>query len=736
MEVLPGKGIRSMESDESPENRVGPEGYKAEEQPSENGHLENGHHEKGRSEAKEVERERPEASQTEGAAESATDQQSAEATSAEGVSKDISRVGEIAAWWWRWWLETRGVLAGIVTPVAVALLAAAIYFPSTPLGLAFGVVLGLLWGAGRSGKIAAGVSAAIVLLGAIAGVVGVTGVVILFVILMLNVFLFAVLGGGGYLLYKLLVPKPQEPHYTAHWAQRGEVEDMIAPITEDGNPDTGDGIILGLFDGDWLVLKPGLGGRKELGSGLVVGPSRSGKGLNLVSNLLSWEGSAIVLDIKKELYETTAPFRAGALSNNIRVLDPSGRGHRYDPFAELGYSEQSMKRAVNLILETDKARDPIFARRAASAVYAGLLGAQIEGAPALAYLREATAEGPQAYVEQLSALGDSEIRRSLVDFLGGPPEELEPRDYRNDRFLSSAWSTITAQLSEVFSDGILKMTGGNDFYAADLVQSPQTLYLMFEESELDYTSKIFQVMMLALTTGLIRNSDADRNAENTPMLVALDEAGRTPIPRLDDMVSTVAGRGVTTWIYVQDLSQLEAAYGREQAQTIRAGCHTQIYYRPIEQTTAEQISRMCGQMTVIDRKVNTNTGTIGYSESVGQKPRELISADELRREMPDEGVIVFASRKPPIKAGRANWLEMWDAAEDIQDNPAPLPPELSLPDLSMNGSSAAEPAEPEESTEEEETERPEEPSDDSSEDERRRDREKGEEPEDYIEPDI
>ncbi len=42
------------------------------------------------------------------------------------------------------------------------------------------------------------------------------------------------------------------------------------------------------------------------------------------------------------------------------------------------------------------------------------------------YVRELTSEGAVAFVERLVSLGDQEIRRVLVGFLGFPPEPLKP----------------------------------------------------------------------------------------------------------------------------------------------------------------------------------------------------------------------------------------------------------------------------------------------------------------------
>jgi hypothetical protein len=42
-----------------------------------------------------------------------------------------------------------------------------------------------------------------------------------------------------------------------------------------------------------------------------------------------------------------------------------------------------------------------------------------------------------------------------------------------------------------------------------------------------------------------------------PVLLLVDEAGRTAIPALSDNASTVAGRNISLWLSIQSLSQLD-----------------------------------------------------------------------------------------------------------------------------------------------------------------------------------
>ena len=412
-----------------------------------------------------------------------------------------------ARWWLGWWMDTRGAFASLALPGGFALLAALADLRTVPLALAVGLGCGLLWEAGKAGKAAVYGIIGLALLPFLALFfvrLGVLGIGLVVLVLAAGV-LIALFGGGLWLLGKLFERDPIEPHYRAHWATDQETRDMV--VGEGGRP-TGDGVVLAHNGGRIVGMMPGLEGRREMGHLLCCGPNRSGKSLHLMTNLLLWSGSTITLDIKGELYRLTAAQRK-ALGNELLVLDPSGRGNRYDPFAELGYSDEALSKAANIVMETEKENNKIFAQRAAQGVIAAAKAAMVEGVPTLPYLRAVTREGPMGFVESLARVDDEGVREKLIKFLGGRPEDMSPKDYREDRFLASTWSTMDTRLSPMLSEGVLKMTGGSDFRAADLVERPTSLYLMFGESELDSTQKVFQLIMLSLVSGLIRRGDLD-----------------------------------------------------------------------------------------------------------------------------------------------------------------------------------------------------------------------------------
>src|SRR6266566_4504494 len=97
--------------------------------------------------------------------------------------------------------------------------------------------------------------------------------------------------------------------------------------------------------------------RPELGNLLIVAPTRSGKGLLAVSQLLTWHHSVIVNDVKGDLFTQTAGFRC--LLGPVYVLGPTGAGHRYDPLAGKATEDALYSSAAHLLHGQD-----IFSQRA------------------------------------------------------------------------------------------------------------------------------------------------------------------------------------------------------------------------------------------------------------------------------------------------------------------------------------------------------------------------------------
>src|SRR6266852_953289 len=123
--------------------------------------------------------------------------------------------------------------------------------------------------------------------------------------------------------------------------------------------------------------------RPELGNLLIVAPTRSGKGLLAVSQLLTWHHSVIVNDIKGDLFTQTAGFRS--LLGPVYVLDPTGVGHAYDPLQGKATEDALYSSAAHLRHQAE-AQD-IFTQRATQMLAFICVAAMRQAVPALPYTR-------------------------------------------------------------------------------------------------------------------------------------------------------------------------------------------------------------------------------------------------------------------------------------------------------------------------------------------------------------
>ncbi len=93
---------------------------------------------------------------------------------------------------------------------------------------------------------------------------------------------------------------------------------------------------------------------------LYYAPPRSGKGVGLVvATMLTWPHSAVVTDLKREIFELTAGWRGAEGSNRILRFEPASSIHSvaFNPLDEipLGTDHETgdMQNLATLIVDPD-----------------------------------------------------------------------------------------------------------------------------------------------------------------------------------------------------------------------------------------------------------------------------------------------------------------------------------------------------------------------------------------------
>ena len=157
----------------------------------------------------------------------------------------------------------------------------------------------------------------------------------------------------------------------------------------------------------------------------------------------------------------------------------------------------------------------------------------------------------------------------------------------------------------------------------------------------------------SLIDELTTTFDAAQGKHCQPVLLLIDEAGRTAIPSLADHATTVVGRGISLWVAVQSLSQLDAVYGKAHAQILRDNMESQIYYRPSNQETADYLEHCLGRTSAYAQSQTTREGT-ATSQGLSEQGVPLLTAQEIKQ-LKDEDIIGFHRLLPPFRAKRMDW---------------------------------------------------------------------------------
>jgi type IV secretion system protein VirD4 len=429
--------------------------------------------------------------------------------------------------------------------------------------------------------------------------------------------------------------------HTARFARIDELENLLE-VRSQGDTS----LLLGIGRLNHVLRVRPMKTRSELGNLLVVAPTRGGKGLLAVSQLLTWPHSVVVNDIKGDLFTQTAGYRATL--GPVLVIDPTGTGNRYDPLAGKQTEDELLSSATQLLFRPDEGDGAIFTQRATVMLTQLFLAARQESASPLPYVRMIIRHGLVACASRLES-----IKPELAtQFLNVTFAEAN----LSDRFLLSAWGTLDTKMRPLLTETVIRSLSGSDFTAGELMcgELPVTVYLRWPERDLLALAPLVRLLWGSIIDELLTTYDRKQGMGCNHVLLLVDEAGRTSIPMLADQATTVVGRKIYLWISVQSLSQLEAVYGRARATVLRENMESQIYYRPADLQTAKYLEDRLGMRSAYARSKTLHHGSDSTSEGLAERPIPLLSAQAITQ-LKDNEIIGFHRHFPPFRAKRMDW---------------------------------------------------------------------------------
>ncbi len=159
------------------------------------------------------------------------------------------------------------------------------------------------------------------------------------------------------------IPKKEKLHGDAKFANSSDVAKMGLY----GNK----GIIVGKYNNKLLRF----GGSQFVSLGA---PTRTGKGVGIViPNLMDWQESCVVQDIKQECFNFASKYRRDKLNNEVYLFNPfDRRTHRYNPLAYVdlngGNGDAELTDLANIIYPVPENDNGKFFAQQAQNLFMGL----------------------------------------------------------------------------------------------------------------------------------------------------------------------------------------------------------------------------------------------------------------------------------------------------------------------------------------------------------------------------
>lgn len=440
----------------------------------------------------------------------------------------------------------------------------------------------------------------------------------------------------------------------------------------------------GVFVGAWLD-KQGHSHYLRHNGGehvLCIAPTGSGKGVGLViPSLITWSQSAVITDLKGELWGATAGWRKQKANNKVLRFEPAATDSiHWNPLDEIRLGTQyevgDVQNLVNLIVDPDGKSLETHWQKTSHALLVGVMLhalylAKENGVTATLQQVDRMLSDPQKALTELW----NEMRFNL--HRNGTPHELVSSAAMDmiSRPLEEAGSVLSTAKSylSLYRDPVVAENVGNsDFSLCDLMNhdSPVSLYIVTQPNDKTRLRPLVRIlinMIIRLSAqGLSISDGIPKASYKHRLLLMLDEfpaLGKLDI--LQESLAFLRGYGIKCYLICQDITQLksrESGYGPDES--ISSNCAVVNAFAPNRIETAEHLSKLTGQTTIVKEQITTSghrasmlLGSVSRTTHEVQRP--LLTPDECLR-MPgpikdDHGMIeqpgdmlVFVSGYPAI----------------------------------------------------------------------------------------
>ncbi len=397
---------------------------------------------------------------------------------------------------------------------------------------------------------------------------------------------------------------------------------------------------------------------------LTYAPTRSGKGVGLViPTLLSWKHSCVITDLKGELWAMTAGWRQKHAHNKVIRFEPATlKGSaRWNPLDEIRVGTESevgdVQNLATLVVDPDGKGLDTHWQKTSQALLVGFILHAIyklnhQGEPATFPNIDRMLVDPNINIADLLI---EMTQYPHVDGKTHPVISASARDMidRPEEEAGSVLSTLKSYLALYRDPVVAHNVSASDFCIRDLMnhEHPVSLYIVTQPNDKARLQPLVRVMINMIVRLLADKMEFERVSDDKGqsyvqtkktykhrLLCMIDEfpsLGKLDI--LQESLAFVAGYGLKFYLICQDINQLksrERGYGPDE--TITSNCHIQNAYPPNRVETAEHLSKLTGQTTIVKEHITTSGRRFSaflnqISRTIQEISRPLLTVDECLR---------------------------------------------------------------------------------------------------------
>lgn len=364
------------------------------------------------------------------------------------------------------------------------------------------------------------------------------------------------------------------------------------------------GMVFGKENGKYSIKS-----EDEKGSALIIGGSRSGKTSGIaIPTLKSWKGGVFAIDIKGELFETTSKSRNIDFVKRFNPCDSTACG--YDPFYPLKNARNLTQEVKNIALAiippTNDGNQKFWVESAQDFLSGAIIFCYHFGLNFSETMIKIKTTPAHQMVDLIMLSDNDKAKAKMSQFAD-----------MDDKTLGGIFAEVSRNI-DIFAtddDLIYALSGKGACITPQDIEDGYDIYCCIEEHLIDQ----WRPLMTMICNQFFKFFEQRSLDNDKPILFLLDEFPR--LGRIESIMgglSTLAGRNIHLALIIQSKSQLNAIYGKDNANIITDNCGYKAILKATEPETQKWCAELVGKYDKEKLSSSYNADMMGMGKGIGQ----------------------------------------------------------------------------------------------------------------------